>query len=212
VATLTLSLGDHKLDVFTLQTGDCVIGRAPTCTLVIDSPDAQAEHACVRAEGDHFVVTTVNADCRLSLNQRPLEGTRTLYTGDTLQIGEYRLDFSGNDDNQRRFSRIPFDVNATLENEQRRWETSLLDISLHGALVKVPASFDSPPAQSYRLTVHLEGGPDVCMDVEVAHQEDERVGLNCKDIDVDSISHLRRLVELNLGDPQLLERELSALG
>ncbi|NQD96622.1 PilZ domain-containing protein, partial [Pseudomonas sp. CrR25] len=28
----------------------------------------------------------------------------------------------------------------------------------------------------------------------------------------DSISHLRRLVELNLGDEALLERELTALG
>jgi hypothetical protein len=50
------------------------------------------------------------------------------------------------------------------------------------------------------------------MDVEVAHQENDEMGLNCKDIDVDSITHLRRLVELNLGDPKLLERELSALG
>jgi len=31
-------------------------------------------------------------------------------------------------------------------------------------------------------------------------------------IDLDSISHLRRLVELNLGDEALLERELAALG
>jgi len=30
-------------------------------------------------------------------------------------------------------------------------------------------------------------------------------------IDVDSMTHLRRLIELNLGDPTLLERELKAL-
>ena len=38
------------------------------------------------------------------------------------------------------------------------------------------------------------------------------VGMVCRHIDVDSISHLRRLVELNLGDEALLERELAALG
>ena len=50
------------------------------------------------------------------------------------------------------------------------------------------------------------------MDVWVAHEENKELGLKCKDIDVDSITHLRRLIELNLGDPDLLERELSALG
>jgi hypothetical protein len=33
----------------------------------------------------------------------------------------------------------------------------------------------------------------------------------CKEIDLDSISHLRRLIELNLGDQEELERELGAL-
>ena len=35
--------------------------------------------------------------------------------------------------------------------------------------------------------------------------------LCAKHIDLDSISHLRRFVELNLGDEQELERELGAL-
>ncbi len=42
--------------------------------------------------------------------------------------------------------------------------------------------------------------------------ENGELGLRCEDIDVDSITCLRRLVELNLGEPELLERELSALG
>jgi hypothetical protein len=37
------------------------------------------------------------------------------------------------------------------------------------------------------------------------------VGLRCDRLDVDSMSHLRRLVELNLGDPALLERDLQSL-
>ncbi|MCG8610315.1 MAG: hypothetical protein MI864_07240, partial [Pseudomonadales bacterium] len=32
-----------------------------------------------------------------------------------------------------------------------------------------------------------------------------------KYIDLDSITHLKRLIELNVGDPSLIERELSAL-
>jgi len=46
----------------------------------------------------------------------------------------------------------------------------------------------------------------------VAHVEGGRVGLRRTHIDIESVTHLRRLVELNLGDPALLERELHELG
>jgi len=50
------------------------------------------------------------------------------------------------------------------------------------------------------------------MEGHLAHVGDNNtVGIRCESIDLDSISHLRRLVELNLGDPELLNRELSAL-
>jgi hypothetical protein len=44
-----------------------------------------------------------------------------------------------------------------------------------------------------------------------SHTRGQNAGLLCLDIDIDSVTHLRRLVELNLGDSDLLERELSAL-
>jgi hypothetical protein len=50
------------------------------------------------------------------------------------------------------------------------------------------------------------------MDTAVAHIEGTRVGLRCLHIDLDSITELRRLVELNLGDAAQLDRELHALG
>jgi hypothetical protein len=49
------------------------------------------------------------------------------------------------------------------------------------------------------------------MQTRVAHVEGPQAGLLCISIDIDSVTHLRRLLELNLGDPALLERELSAL-
>jgi hypothetical protein len=45
----------------------------------------------------------------------------------------------------------------------------------------------------------------------VAHHHDAVLGVRCKAIDLDSITHLRRLVELNRGDAEDLQRELSAL-
>ena len=37
------------------------------------------------------------------------------------------------------------------------------------------------------------------------------VGLLCRTIDLDSVTHLRRLIELQLGAPSLLERDLAEL-
>lgn len=62
------------------------------------------------------------------------------------------------------------------------------------------------------LLVHLNKTNDqISMESAVTHVEGRRAGLHCLTIDLDSVTHLRRLVELNLGDPALLERELSAL-
>ena len=45
----------------------------------------------------------------------------------------------------------------------------------------------------------------------ISHIDGRHLGLCCTSIDLDSITHLRRLVELNAGDPAILERELTAL-
>ena len=57
------------------------------------------------------------------------------------------------------------------------------------------------------------GDPDATIRMQgtVAHTEGLYLGLSCRNLDIDSATHLRRLVELNLGDPALLEREVSAL-
>lgn len=49
------------------------------------------------------------------------------------------------------------------------------------------------------------------MEISLAWARDGLLGFECQHIDLDSISHLRRLVELNLGDEELLERELALL-
>ena len=46
---------------------------------------------------------------------------------------------------------------------------------------------------------------------ELAHVEGDHAGVLCRSIDLESITHLRRLIEVNLGDPAASERELKAL-
>ena len=49
------------------------------------------------------------------------------------------------------------------------------------------------------------------MHTEVVHKTSHHLGLRSLHIDVESISHLRRIIELNLGDAELLNRELEML-
>lgn len=113
---------------------------------------------------------------------------------------------------RRRFQRFAFDAETELVQGPRRWPVELHDLSLKGLLVHRPADWDADPVQPFEARVRLADDAEVRMEVEMTHGEGELIGLVCRHIDVDSISHLRRLVELNLGDEALLERELAALG
>ena len=46
---------------------------------------------------------------------------------------------------------------------------------------------------------------------ELAHVHGGQTGVLCRSIDLESITHLRRLIEVNLGTGAASERELKAL-
>ena len=111
----------------------------------------------------------------------------------------------------RHFHRIAHDAPTTLAADGIEWQGRTLDLSLKGCLLEP----DSGPAltigQNYRIAIHLGADVAIVMNAELIHSEHGRAGFMCKHIDLDSISALRRLVELNLGDPALLDRDLAAL-
>lgn len=114
-------------------------------------------------------------------------------------------------DDRRLFSRIIFATDAQLISHDSCWATKLLDISLNGALVELPQDFSFCGSE---LTLEFslqEPEFKVSMLTKLVHRENQHLGLACQHIDVESISHLRRLLELNLGDSTLLDRELERL-
>ena len=115
---------------------------------------------------------------------------------------------------RRSFTRISFDTAAELSSAGPIVKVKVLDLSLKGALVEVPAAAVVVSGAPCTLTVPLVGGDGltmITMDVTVAHIEGRHIGLRCRSIDLDSITHLRALIRLNLGDPALLDREVKAL-
>lgn len=62
------------------------------------------------------------------------------------------------------------------------------------------------------MNVQLAGHEvEINLDVIAVHSEENHIGFKTEHMDIDTATHLRRLVELNLGSESLLERELSEL-
>ncbi len=117
-------------------------------------------------------------------------------------------------DNRRQFTRVLFSINATLTVEDLSFPVSIHDISLNGALVTAVNSTQSLKSKLGTLSFLLnENDPDseVVLHIAVVHESSDELGLQCNAIDIDSITLLRRLVELNLGDDTQLNRELAEL-
>ena len=113
---------------------------------------------------------------------------------------------------RRRFQRIAFDAPTVIAQGERQWSAALHDISLKGLLIKTPRDWNGDPNQPFEALIELGDEAKVKMEVVLTRTQPQSLGFVCRHIDLESISHLRRLIELNLGDEQLLERELSALG
>lgn len=120
---------------------------------------------------------------------------------------------SGKSAERRRFSRVDFEAAVTLSNPSGQWKAKLYDISLKGALITKPQHWVGNKGDHYLVEIHPPETPfAIRMEMEATHVENDKVGLLCLHIDLDSISHLRRLVELNVGDSEILNRELAELG
>jgi hypothetical protein len=112
----------------------------------------------------------------------------------------------------RRFTRIVFSTPVTITADGKVWSTQLIDVSLKGVLVKTPEHWDHQPGDRFMLSFQLAGADiDIVMQVHKAHERDNCIGFTCDSIDLDSASHLRRLIELNVGQADLLNRELEHL-
>lgn len=120
------------------------------------------------------------------------------------------VDALGNE--RRRFRRFPIEGSVRLYSPTVMWTSTLIDLSLRGVLIERPAEWTGSEGQGYRLDVRLEGGVMIAMGTRLSRICPEALGFNCERIDLDSFSRLKRLVELNLGNAEILGRELSALG
>ena len=112
---------------------------------------------------------------------------------------------------QRKFHRVSFEQDVTLRWEGQSCSVKVQDLSLNGA--RVAFRGPAPPAIGTQVTLYipLTGRQEITMTARVVHHDRNTLGLERVAIDLDSISHLRRVVANKLSDPGLLARDLAAL-
>jgi hypothetical protein len=117
---------------------------------------------------------------------------------------------------KRRFTRIPFEAETWITNPETgaSCAVQLLDISLKGTLTTLPPSWHMQIGNTYLLELLLaatDSETKLQMEASLVHADDEHIGFQYKNMDLDTATHLHRLIELNLGDEKLMERELAEL-
>jgi hypothetical protein len=115
-----------------------------------------------------------------------------------------------NNDNSQ-YHRIFYKAEATLSSDEKTWPCEITDLSLKGCLLRLELPWEENLEKIYTLTLHLPEQSNITMALTATHVVGNNVVFKCEHIDIDSISRLCRLIELNLGDSKLLERDLLAL-
>lgn len=112
---------------------------------------------------------------------------------------------------KRRFHRLAFSTPVRLIGSSNLWQSKLVDVSLKGALIERPEGWEGTSGERFVLEILLSVGTIIKMNGVVVHSSKEHIGFRCEHMDIDSISHLKRLVAFNLDDETLLDRDLAAL-
>ena len=112
-------------------------------------------------------------------------------------------------EDKRYYKRINFHVNAAARVNNILYAGELYDISLKGALIKMNRGLE--PSLSKTGTVMLKlpnSNITLKFEARIVHQKDNFLGFKFEGADVDSITHLRRLLILNTGDEEEIDREI----
>jgi hypothetical protein len=111
---------------------------------------------------------------------------------------------------RRQFQRISFDAPVEVSQDQLHALSEVIDISLKGILIKdqnMPFDLEQP----VHIRIKLGDSAEIVMTAEWTLSQQHAQAFRWTQVDIESMMHLRRLLELNTGDEALIERELAKL-
>ena len=104
---------------------------------------------------------------------------------------------------KRHFKRINFDAEASIEWEKDDYKLTVVNLSLNGALLETNQNVPFLIGDVFDLKIHLFASDIVLQfKAKLVHEEQNTFGVRFLSEDVDTITHLRKVLELNLGDPE----------
>ncbi len=110
---------------------------------------------------------------------------------------------------KRNFTRAPFETGGQFRFERSSVAVTLIDISLKGALVHTLHADRVPDAATGELSFRLSGSTETMeFTGELVRRDGDYLGFKFLEIDAESLTHLRRLLELNLADDERVHQEL----
>ncbi len=116
-------------------------------------------------------------------------------------------------EDRRQFQRVHFDGKAELEwDEHPAVIVQVENLSLKGVLLSGLDENNTPGVgQRAKLAISLSPEASVQMALEIAFVTAGRLGASWVEIDIDGMTHLRRLIALNLGDAAQVDEELNVM-
>lgn len=112
---------------------------------------------------------------------------------------------------ERRFQRVHFEAEVEVAFDGQSVQCDLVDIALKGALLEAREELPLTLGGICNLAINLPG-TTIALDfqAQLVHREERHYGFKFLSEDLETMTHLRKLVELNTGDPESVRHELMA--
>lgn len=120
--------------------------------------------------------------------------------------------FMSSTQNRRQFDRVLYSATATIAQERKQWNTIIEDLSIHGVLTSCPNDWKETDSDEYIIQFVLPDVHDqIRIDAILVAYDSTHLRFQIKEIDIDSLTDLRRIVELNSGENDLMTRNIEEL-
>ena len=105
---------------------------------------------------------------------------------------------------------MPITAKALIEQDGEKHVAKVADISLNGAHLKTSTPLDKEGPLNIQI-IFDELSPPIHMVAKIVYHKDEDYGIECQEIDIDSMLHLRSILTLYNNDPETIHQESQAL-
>ncbi len=112
----------------------------------------------------------------------------------------------------RRFNRADFHTKGFFYFNDEKIDFNILNVSLNGILVEAEKKEEVKDKDTVTLIIKLSSSEiEIKTKSKLLHRENQYLGFRFEEVDVESMIHLRRLIELNSISPDEIAEELPFL-